>query len=96
MVIMDRDPYFRSTGKHRYSGHKCRETFLWAKVDVFAEPRVMATDQARCFGRDVDCLQQQSAAGGGKVLRLGGIEMNGLWVQLHRRGSAMSDINTAT
>ena len=57
-VIMDRDSYFGSTGKRRYPGHKRRETFLWAKVDIFVGPRVMATDQARCFGGDVDGLQQ--------------------------------------
>ena len=93
---MDRDPYFGSTGKRRHPGHKCRETFLRAKVDVFAGPRVMATDQARCFGGDVDGLQQQSTAGGGKVLRLGGVEMNGLWVRLRGRGSAVGDINMDT
>ena len=55
-VIVDRDPHFRSTGEHRYPRHKRRENFLWAKVDVFAGPWVMATDQARCFGGDVDGL----------------------------------------
>ena len=55
-VIVDRDPYFGSTGKRRYPGHKCRETFLRAKVNVFAGPWVMATDQARCFGEDVNGL----------------------------------------
>ena len=49
-VIVDHDPHFGSTGKRRYPRHKRRETFLWAKVDVYAGPRVMATDQARCFG----------------------------------------------
>ena len=94
-VIMDRGPYFGSTGKRRYPGHKRRETFLWAKVDVFAGPRVMATDEECCFGGDVDGLQQQSAAGG-KVLHLGGVEMNGLWVQRRGSGSAVGDINTDT
>ena len=93
---MDRSPYFGFTGKCRYPGHKRRETFLWAKVDVFAWPRVMATDQVHCFGGDVNGLQQQSAAGGGKVLRLGGVEINGLWVWLHGRGSAVGDINMDT
>ena len=64
-MIIDYDPYFGSTGMRRYPGHIRRETFLWAKVDVFAGTRVMATDQAHCFGGDVDGLQQQSAAGGG-------------------------------
>ena len=93
---MDLDPYFRSTGKCRYPGHKRRETFFWAKIYVFAGPRVMATDQACCLGGDVDGLQQQSAAGGGKVLRLGGVEMNGLWVRLRGRGSVVGDINKDT
>ena len=91
---MDRDPYFGSTGKCRHPRHKRRYTFLRAKEDVLAGPRVMAKDQARCFGRDVDGLQQQSAAGGGKVLLLGGVEMNGLRVWLRWRGSAVGDINT--
>ena len=93
---MDRNPYFGSTGKSRYPRHKLREAFLWAKVDVFAGPWVLAMDQARCFGGDVGGLQQQSVAGGGKVLRLGGVEMNGLWVWLRGRGSAVGDINMDT
>ena len=56
----------------------------------------MATDQVRCFGGDVDGLQQQSEAGGGKVLRLGSVEMNGLLVRLRGRGGAMGDINSDT
>ena len=65
-MIVDHDPYFGSTGKHRHPGHKRRKTFLRAKIDVFAGPRVMATDQVRCFGGDVEGLQQQSAAVGGR------------------------------
>ena len=91
---MDRDPYFGSTGKRRHPGHKRRETFLWAKVNVFAGPRVMATNQTHCFGGDVDGLQQQGAAGGGEVLRLGGLDMDGLWVRLRGHGSVVGDINT--
>ena len=56
----------------------------------------MAADQARCFGGDIDGLKQQNAAGGGKVLRLGGVEMNGLWVRLRGRGSAVGDIDADT
>ena len=63
---MDRDPYFGSTGERRYPGHKRWQTLLRAKADIFAGPRVMAVDQERCFGRDVDGLQQQSTAGGGR------------------------------
>ena len=93
---MDRNPHFGSTSKCRYLGHKCREAFLRAKVDVFAGPGVMATDQACCFGGDVDGLYQQSAAGGGKVLNLGAVEMNGLWVRLRGRGAAVGDVDTDT
>ena len=56
----------------------------------------MATDQARYSGLDVDGLQQQIATGGGKVLRLGSIEMNGLQVRLRGRGSAMGDVDMDT
>ena len=56
----------------------------------------MATNQPCCFGRDVDGLQQQSAAGVGKVLHLGGVEMNGLWVRLRGRGCAVGDVNMDT
>ena len=56
----------------------------------------MAADQTRCLGGYVDGLQQQSAAGGGRVLCLGGVEMNGLRVWLRRRGSAVGDINMDT
>ena len=56
----------------------------------------MAADQARCFGGDIDDLRQQSAAGGGKVLRLGGVKMNGLWVRLCGRGSAVGGIDVDT
>ena len=62
---MDRDPYFGATGKHRDPGYKRWQSFLRAEVDIFAGPGVIAADQARCFGRDVDSLKQQSAAGGG-------------------------------
>ena len=93
---MDHDPYFRATGECRNPGHKRCQSLLRAKVDVFAGPRVMAADQAHCFGGDIDGLKQQSVAGGGKILRLGGVEMNGLWVQLHGRGSAIGDVDTDT
>ena len=53
---MDRDPYFGSTGECRYPGHKRWQTFLRAKVDVFAGPGVMAADQVRCLGEDIDGL----------------------------------------
>ena len=93
---MDRDPYFGSTGERRYPGHKRGQTLLRAKVDIFAGPGVMAADQARCFGGDVDGLQQQSAAGGGKIPHLGGVEMNGLKIRLRGHGSAMGDVDTDT
>ena len=52
---------------------------------------------ARGYGsRPGALLRQQSAAGGGKVLCLGGVEMNGLRVQLRGRGSALGDVNTDT
>ena len=56
----------------------------------------MAADQARCFSWDIDGLKQQSVAGGGRVLCLGGIEINGLWVWLHERSSAVGDIDADT
>ena len=93
---MNRDPYFGSTGERRYPGHKRWQTFLRDKVDIFSGPGVMAADQARCFGGDVDGLQQQSAAGGGKVLRLGGVEISGLRVRLCGCGSDMGDVDTDT
>ena len=62
---MDRNPYFAATGERRNPGHKRWQSFLWAEVDVFAGPGVMAADQARCFGGDIDGLKQQSVAGGG-------------------------------
>ena len=55
-VIVDRDSHFGSTGKRGHPGHKRREALLRAKVDVLAGPWVMATDQARCLGGDVDGL----------------------------------------
>ena len=92
MVVLDRDPYFGATGERRNPGHKRWQSFLRAEVDVFAGPGVMAADQARCFGG----LKQQSAAGGGKVLRLGGVEMNGLSVWLLGRGSAVDEVDADT
>ena len=93
---MDRDPYFGSTGKHGHSGHKCRQAFFRAKVDILAGPWVMAKDQARCLSGNVDGLQQQSAAGGREVLCLGSVEMNGLWVRLRGRSGAVGDIDPDT
>ena len=93
---MDRDPYFRSTGECKKPGHKRWQSFLRAKVDVSAGPGVMAADQARCFGWYINGLKQQSEAGGGKILRLVGVEMNGLRVRLRGHGSAMGDVDTDT
>ena len=56
----------------------------------------MTADQARCFDKDIDSLKQQSAAGGGLILRLGGVEVNGLQVLLRGRGSAVGDVDTNT
>ena len=95
-MVMDLDPYFGATGKSRDPGYKCWLSFLWAEVDIFAGPGVMAADQARCFGGDIYGLKQQSAAGGGRVLRLGGVEMNGLRVRLRGRGSAVGDVDADT
>ena len=93
---MDCDPYFRATGECRNPGHKRRQSFRRAEVDIFTGPGVIAADQALCFGGDIDGLKQQSAAGGGKVLRLGGVEMNGLWIRLCGRGNAVGDVDVDT
>ena len=43
--------------------------------------------------RDIGGFEQQSAAGGGRVLPLGGVEMNGLRVQLRRSGSVVGNVD---
>ena len=95
---MDRNPYFRATGECRNPGHKCWQSFLRAKVDVFAGPGVMAVDQAHCFGGDIEVAEHGwgVGGGGGKILRLVGIEMNGLRARLRGHGNAVGDVDTDT
>ena len=93
---MDRDPYFGATSKRRDPGYKRWQSFLRAEVDIMAGPGVMAADQARCFGGDIAGLKQQSVDGGGRVLRLDGVEMNGLRVRLRGRGSSVGDVDADT
>ena len=95
-VVMDRDPYFGAAGKHRDPGYKRWQSFLRAEVDTFHGPGVMAADQELCFGGDIDGLKQQSAAGRGRILHLGGVEMNGLRVRLRGCGSAVGDVDVDT
>ena len=61
---MDRNPYFGAAGERGDSGHKRRQSFLWAEVDVFGGPGVMTVDQSSSFGGDVGGLEQQCTAGG--------------------------------
>ena len=43
-MIVDGDPNLGSTGEGRYSGDKCGQTFLRAKIHVLAGPRVVAVN----------------------------------------------------
>ena len=52
----------------------------------------MAADQTHCFGGYVNGLRQLSVAGGG-ILRLVGVEMDGLRIWLCRHGGTVGDIN---
>ena len=79
---MDRNPYFGATGEHRNSRHKRWQSILWAEVDIFGGPGVMTVDQSSGFSGDVGGLEQQCTAGGGKILFLRGVEMDGLWIGL--------------
>ena len=89
-------PILRSHVNRRDPGFKRWQSFLRAEVDILAGPGVMAADQARYFGGAIDSLEQQSSAGVGRVLRLGGVEMNGLQVRLRGRGSAVGDVDADT
>ena len=45
---------------------------------------------------DIGGLEQQGAAGGGRILFLGGVEMDGLWICLRGRGGAVGHIDADT
>ena len=79
---MDRNPYFGATGERGDSGHKRWQSILWAEVDIFGGPGVMTADQSSGFSGDVGGLEQQCTAGGGKILLLSGVEMDGLRIGL--------------
>ena len=48
---MDCNPYFGATGERGDSGHKRRQSILWAEVDIFGGPGVMTADQFERFQR---------------------------------------------
>ena len=53
----------------------------------------MTADQSSGFGGDVGGLEQQGTAGGGRILFLGGVEMDGLWIWLCGRCGAVGHID---
>ena len=53
----------------------------------------MTADQSSGFGGDVGGLEQQCTAGGGRILFLSGIEMDGLWIWLCRHCGAIGHID---
>ena len=57
-VVTDCNPYFGATGERGDSGHKRRQNFFWAEVDILVGPGVMTADQASSFGGDVGGLEQ--------------------------------------
>ena len=57
-VVMDRNPYFGAVGERGDSGHKRRQSLLWAEVDILVGPGIMTADQAGGFSRDVGGLEQ--------------------------------------
>ena len=93
MVVMDRNPYFGAARESGDSGHKRRQSFLWAEVDMLGGPGVMTADQSGGSGGDVGGLEQQCTAGGGRILLLGGVEMDGLWIWLRGCCSAIGHID---
>ena len=88
-MIMAHNPYFGATEERGDSGHKRRQSFLWAEVHIFSGPGVMTADQSSSFGGDVGGLEQQCTAGGGRILFLSGVEMDGLWIWLRGRCGAV-------
>ena len=95
-VVMDCNPYLGAAGERGDSGHKHRQSFLWAEVDILGGPGVMTADQSSGFGGDAGGLEQHCTAGGGRILLLGGVEMDGLWIWLRGRSSAVGHIDVDT
>ena len=57
-MVMDCDPFFGAAGERWDSGHKRRQSFFWAEVDILVGPGIMTADQSSCFGGDIGGLEQ--------------------------------------
>ena len=93
-VVVDGYPHFGAARERGNSRHKRRQSILGTEVDVLRGPRIVAADQSSGLGRDGGGLEQQCTASGGKVLLLGGIEMDRLRIRLCRGSGAISYVYT--
>ena len=63
-VSVNSYPQLGTAGKRGNPGHKCRQSVLWAEIDILRGPQVVAADEVGRFCWYLCCLEQQSAASG--------------------------------
>ena len=94
-MVGDGYPHFGAAGKRGNSGHIRRQSILGTEVDVLRRPRVVASNKSSGLSGNIRGLKQQCTARGGgrRILLLGGIEVDRLWIRLRGRSGAIGDIN---